>query len=482
MGRMRLRQGKGTSSLDYAFGRAPSAQALLMLGFAFGGRAELRLRRSAFGGDMRFRRKDAPTRNDFGDVQDVKEKPNRARSFAATPSAEAERTKETAEDVSSPRAPSTIRERRTASAENGGIKIERTRVGVRATAEREFERAKWAVTPPRRHRIQASCGQPKCRIGKQEVREGREKKCARTCKKFDGPVHPIADGSAESAADWSVRIPARADCDEARFPPMWMKLGMSGDGTRVVAGEESTFARISTTSGAMAGQRLGAGVGKSQQNVTVASSHSRTIQKLCNRPKQKASRLVLPASSADTGRAADRRNSPSSEEDASARASERTADLPAPKARTPSEEARRPSGQGRHHAAPTSVSTTDRCFASEQVPFDDSTLGPEPSAQKKSGEEPSAQRTSGQTLSAQAELEKLATDEGRKEETRVPSAVADRVGEADLPEAKSPTALDVLAGSVAAIAVAEATRPNSRESPRISLAIEILDSEDEEDE
>lgn len=103
-------------------------------------------------------------RNDFGDVQDVKEKPNRARSFAATPSAEAERTKETAEDVSSPRAPSTIRERRTASAENGGIKIERTRVGVRATAEREFERANWAVTPPRRHRIQASCGQPKCRM------------------------------------------------------------------------------------------------------------------------------------------------------------------------------------------------------------------------------------------------------------------------------------------------------------------------------
>ncbi|OAE19550.1 hypothetical protein AXG93_960s1040 [Marchantia polymorpha subsp. ruderalis] len=192
---------------------------------------------------------------------------------------------------------------------------------------------------------------------KQEVRKSREKKCVGTCKKFDGPVHPVADGSAESAADWSVRIPARADCGEARFPPMGMELGMSGDGTRVVAGEESTSARITTASGEMAGQRLGASVGKfpllsrsnpgiyvkdvkvdidedetpgctppaqpraeeepraaqvprkrkwneeakqSQQNVAAAPSQSRTIKELCSRPKQKARRLILAASSADT--------------------------------------------------------------------------------------------------------------------------------------------------------------------------------------
>lgn len=65
---------------------------------------------------------------------------------------------------------------------------------------------------------------------------------------------------------------------------------------------------------------------------------------------------------------------------------------------------------------------------------------------------------------------------------QVPSAVADRIGEADLHEARSPTALDILAGSGAAVAAAEATRPSFRESPRISVAIEILDLEDEEDE
>ncbi|OAE34641.1 hypothetical protein AXG93_3267s1090 [Marchantia polymorpha subsp. ruderalis] len=87
---------------------------------------------------------------------------------------------------------------------------------------------------------------------KQEVLEGREKKCAGTCKKFDGQVHPAADGSAESAADRSARIPARANCGEARFPPMGMELGMSGDGTRVAAGEESTSARIPIAFGEMA--------------------------------------------------------------------------------------------------------------------------------------------------------------------------------------------------------------------------------------
>ncbi|OAE18316.1 hypothetical protein AXG93_4371s1000 [Marchantia polymorpha subsp. ruderalis] len=193
--------------------------------------------------------------------------------------------------------------------------------------------------------------------------------------------------------------------------------------------------------------------------------------------------------SADTGRAAERRNLPSSGEDASARVSGRTADLPTPKARTPLEEARRPSGQGRRHAAPTSVPATDRCFAFEQVPFDDSNSGQEPlaqapSAQEKCREEPSAQMTSGQMPSAQTQLEDSGKDEGRKEETRVPSAqaplaIADWAGDAGPPEARSPTALKILAGSGAAVAAEEATRPSSRVSPRIFVATEILDLEDE---
>ncbi|OAE27805.1 hypothetical protein AXG93_1001s1000 [Marchantia polymorpha subsp. ruderalis] len=69
----------------------------------------------------------------------------------------------------------------------------------------------------------------------------------------------------------------------------------------------------------------------------------------------------------------------------------------------------------------------DRCLASEQVPFNDSTSSQEPSAQAPSAkekcmEEPSAQRTSGEVPSAQIQLEQFAEDEGRKEETCVPSA------------------------------------------------------------
>lgn len=46
----------------------------------------------------------------------------------------------------------------------------------------------------------------------------------------------------------------------------------------------------------------------------------------------------------------------------------------------------------------------------------------------------------------------------------------------------SPTALDILAGSSAAAAAAEATQPNYRESPGNSVATKILNSEDDEDE
>lgn len=86
----------------------------------------------------------------------------------SSPSAEEERTTEIAEvrtfgTSAFSRTPLEVRERRRASVEISGIKIERTRVKVRTTAEREFERANWAVTPPRRHGIQAGRGQSKCR-------------------------------------------------------------------------------------------------------------------------------------------------------------------------------------------------------------------------------------------------------------------------------------------------------------------------------
>ncbi|OAE25186.1 hypothetical protein AXG93_4207s1030 [Marchantia polymorpha subsp. ruderalis] len=78
----------------------------------------------------------------------------------------------------------------------------------------------------------------------------------------------------------------------------------------------------------------------------------------------------------------------------------------------PSEEARRPLGHGRRHAAAAKMLVTEKCLASKQVPFDDST----------SGQESAAQRTLDLASSAQTQLEQPAADEGRKEDTRVPSA------------------------------------------------------------
>ncbi|OAE20086.1 hypothetical protein AXG93_105s1010 [Marchantia polymorpha subsp. ruderalis] len=86
---------------------------------------------------------------------------------------------------------------------------------------------------------------------------------------------------------------------------------------------------------------------------------------------------------------------------------------------------------------------------------------------------------------AQAQVVQPAEDKGRKEETRVPlaqapSAIAERTGEAGPTEERSPTPLEILAGSGAAVAAEEAARPSSKESPRISVATEILDSDDKE--
>ncbi|OAE31912.1 hypothetical protein AXG93_1776s1010 [Marchantia polymorpha subsp. ruderalis] len=99
----------------------------------------------------------------------------------------------------------------------------------------------------------------------------------------------------------------------------------------------------------------------------------------------------------------------------------------------------------------------EKCLPSEQVPFDDSPSGQEPSAQaplaqEHSRKEPSAQRISGQASlekmhSVRTQLEQVAADEGRKEETCTPSAQASsteavRAGEAGPPRASSPTPLE----------------------------------------
>lgn len=91
---------------------------------------------------------------------------------------------------------------------------------------------------------------------------------------------------------------------------------------------------------------------------------------------------------------------------------------------------------------------------------------------------------SAETPSAQTQLEKPAEDEGKKEETRepsaqTPSAVAIRAGEACPPGARSPIPLEMLAERGAAVAAEEAARPSSRELLRISEATEIFDTEDD---
>ncbi|OAE34077.1 hypothetical protein AXG93_2891s1000 [Marchantia polymorpha subsp. ruderalis] len=203
------------------------------------------------------------------------------------------------------------------------------------------------------------------------------------------------------------------------------------------AEEESLAARVPRK------RRWGGEAKKSQQREYAALKRKRPLAELFSRPKQKARRLVLPASSAETRRVAERRNSPSSGEDRSTRTAERSADLPTPKARTPSVEARRPSRQERRHAAPTIVPAGDRCSA--QVPFADSpstqrrkgkepaevtplaqeTLSREPSRQEPSAEDPpegapsaqgpSAQGTSGEPPSAEAPPAKAPSAEAQCE-------------------------------------------------------------------
>lgn len=135
------------------------------------------------------------------------------------------------------------------------------------------------------------------------------------------------------------------------------------------------------------------------------------------RPKLKARKLILPVDSwADTRRAAVARNFLASEEDVSAEILGRSINLPAPKARVPSEEARRPSGHKGRHAATAGMPARKRWLPSEQVPFDDSPSGlrlKRTKRKKRSKEEPSAK-----TSLAQKPLEQIVVGKSRDGETR----------------------------------------------------------------
>ncbi|OAE29844.1 hypothetical protein AXG93_339s1020 [Marchantia polymorpha subsp. ruderalis] len=81
-------------------------------------------------------------------------------------------------------------------------------------------------------------------------------------------------------------------------------------------------------------------------------------------------------------------------------------------------------------------------------------------------------------------MEHITAGEGRDAETRVPSAEAPsavpvREGVAGPHGAGSPTPLEVLAGYGVEAAAEEAARPSPRESPRISAATDILETEDD---
>ncbi|OAE21609.1 hypothetical protein AXG93_939s1160 [Marchantia polymorpha subsp. ruderalis] len=84
-------------------------------------------------------------------------------------------------------------------------------------------------------------------------------------------------------------------------------------------------------------------------------------------------------------------------------------------------------------------------------------------------------RTARSTSAAEAEV-------GRRGGAEPATRCCSSQSKADLPGAGSPTALDILAGSGATAAAAEATQPNSRESSGNFVATEIFNSEDDDDE
>ncbi|OAE32228.1 hypothetical protein AXG93_4525s1090 [Marchantia polymorpha subsp. ruderalis] len=172
---------------------------------------------------------------------------------------------------------------------------------------------------------------------------------------------------------------------------------------------------------------------KGQHRDLTTLKRKRPLHELCNRPKQKARRLVLLASSAETGRVAGEKESSSSEEDGNTRTAERSADLSTPKAWMPSAEAIRPSRR--------KVKKPAEDTPSAQGPSAQEIVSREPSGQAPSAEEPpedapSAQGTSGEPPLAKDPSEEQ--DDKEKEEARVPSAQPPL---AQSPAAQAPSAL-----------------------------------------
>ncbi|OAE28911.1 hypothetical protein AXG93_2369s1050 [Marchantia polymorpha subsp. ruderalis] len=212
----------------------------------------------------------------------------------------------------------------------------------------------------------------------------------------------------------------------------------------------------------------------SRRELLAVPVRSRAINEQA-RPKQKARKLILPVgSSADTVRAAIARDSPSSDEDVSTEVLGRSSDLPAPKAPVPSEEALRLSGHRGRRAATARMPAQERCLPLEQVPFDDT-----PSEQEQFRVVPSAE-----VASALKPPESIPTGEGSDAKTRMPLAatalaVPDWEDVVGPPRAGSPTPLGVLALHGVEAVAEEAARPSARESPRISAATKILETEED---
>lgn len=270
-----------------------------------------------------------------------------------------------------------------------------------------------------------------------------------------------------------------------------------------------------------------------QPEEPVAPSRSRPTHELCSRPKQKARKLVLPTSSAEEGRTTARRNVLPTQEEVVAQILGRPVSSAAQKAKMPSEDVEmtssRPTvGRRGQHAGRASMPEERESLAAEPTtnrvsppaeeaceealpvrrPSGEKTCraGPASSSRTTSNrttvsrqDTPTAHRThpagstrtppegtpSAETTSARIEPEvsregkERAEDEGRAETTTPEPPTTEQPTGADAPAVGSPTALDILAGSGAAVAEEEAARPSPVGSPGTSVATEILETDED---
>ncbi|OAE24639.1 hypothetical protein AXG93_4863s1020 [Marchantia polymorpha subsp. ruderalis] len=225
-------------------------------------------------------------------------------------------------------------------------------------------------------------------------------KFAESYREFNGQVDSAADGTtAHAAAAERVQFPLLSRANPGRYV---RDVEVDTDPDEVPTSTPSARLRADDEPRGARAPRKRKWDGEpdlSRRELSTAPIRRRANNEPAQ-PKQKVRNLVLEADgSADIGRAAITRNSPSSEEDVSAEVLGCSTDLLAPKARVPLEEARRPSGHRGMHAATAGMPTMERYLPSEQVPFDDSPsnqgpLAQAPSAQERFREEPSAKTPS----------------------------------------------------------------------------------------